>query len=236
VSINLIILSFLLSLALNTKILSAQESDSLIDRRPQKRSFIISSNVIYNYFTNKTLVNIINPDGRMPNSSQIVYYWQYMYYDTYTFDVSAQYNRFISEKFSLSTGIRFDLLKIVQKTHLYVDSNSHMPDLKKVTNSRYSISLPVSGNFYLKRFRYSFGVYASFFTISESVYLNEYDVKSKGSDWFFYSPELYIQESVAFKLLKQRDVYLQVGAFHVSRFRNNYGYNNFFTCGLSLEM
>ncbi len=223
-------------IVLNTQEGFAQKSDGLINKRSPNRSIIISSNVIYNYFTNKTLIKIYNPDGRIPNSRQIVYYWNYKYYDTYSFDLSLQYNRFISKTFAMSTGIRLDQLKIVQKTFLYIDSSSIIPDLKKATNNRYSISLPVSGNYYLKRLRFSFGVYATFFTISESVYLNEYDVKTKGTEWFFYSPEYFIHASVAFKLLKQRGVYLQMGAFHLTRFRNNYGYNNFFTCGLDFEM
>jgi hypothetical protein len=234
VGTKIITLSLILCIGLNTKHAFAQNSDSL--KRAPNRSIIISSNAIYNYFTNKTLVKIYNPVGRVPNSSQIVYYWNYKYYDTYSFDVSLQYNRFISQKFALSTGIRLDQLKIVQKTYLYVDSLSNIPDLKKVTNNRYSISLPVSGNFYLKRFRFSLALYASFFTISESVYLNEHDVKDKGTAWFIYSPAYFMQASAAFKLLKQKDLYLQMGLIRDFRFRSNYGYNNFFTCGLSLEI
>lgn len=232
-SIKLILFSFLLSIGLNTKRLSAQKADSL-NKLLKKESFIISSNGIYNYFTNKTLVNIINPDGRLPNSRQIVYYWQYKYYDTYTFDLSLQYNRFFSKKLSLSYGIRLDQLKSVRKTHLYIDSSAYLPNEKKLTDSRYSLSFPVLGNFYLKRFRFSFGLYTYFFTVSKSVYLDDYGVKSKSSK-FGFGPQFLGQESVAFKLYKNKGIYLQLGAIHSFDFNDNYGYNNFFTFGLSFE-
>src|SRR5690606_2259011 len=151
-----------LSIGINTKELYAQKNDSLV-KRLKKQSLIISANGIYNYFTNKTVVNIVNPNGWTPNSKRIVYYWQYKYYDTYTFDFSLQYNRFLSKRFSLSAGIRFDQLKEVRKTFLYIDSSAYLPDEKKLTVNEYSFSLPVTGNFYLKRFRLSFGLYAYLF-------------------------------------------------------------------------
>lgn len=231
---KLMIFSFLIVNGLTNKGVYAQKNDSLIQRL-KKQSFIISSNCIYNYFTNKTLINVFNPSGRTPNSTQTVYYWQYKYYDTYTYDLNLQYNRFLSKVFSVSTGVRLDQLKSVQKTYLFIDSSSSLPDLKKRTTSDYSISVPVSGNLYLKRFKFSFGLYAYFFTVSKSVNLDEYGVKSKYSKSYFYNPTFFAQESVAFKLYKNKDFYLQLGAFHNLNFNNNYGYNKFFTFGMCIE-
>jgi hypothetical protein len=231
---KLIIFSFLLSIGFTNKGAYAQKNDSLI-KRFKKQSLIVSSNGIYNYFTNKTVINMVNPFGKVPNSSQTVYYWQYKYYDTYTFDLSVQYNKFLSKKFSISTGLRFDQLKSIQKTILYIDSSSYLPDLQKLTRSEYSISVPVLGNFYLKRFKFNFGLYAYFFTISKSVDFDEYDVKTKYSKSYFYKPDFFAQESVAFKLLKKREIYLQLGIFHSLNFKNNYGYNKFFTLGVCFE-
>jgi hypothetical protein len=235
VRIKIIALSLLLCIGLNTKHTFAQNSDTSINKRSPDRSIIISSNVIYNYFTNKTLIKIDNPDGRTPNSRQIVYYWNYKYYDTYTFDLSLQYNRFLSKRFSLSSGIRFDQLKRVRKTDLYIDSSAYLPDEKKLTESSYSFSLPVSGNFYLKRFRFSLGLYAYFLTLSHTVYLYENDIEKKFSD-MGVGLQFLTQGSIAFKLLQQKDIYLQTGVFHDFRFRNNYGYKYFFKGGLSLEI
>ncbi len=231
---KLIIFFFLLIIGLTSKRVYAQNNDSLIERL-QKQSFIISSNGIYNYFTNKALVNVFNPSGRTPNSTQTVYYWQYKYSDTYTFDFNLQYNKFISRFFSVSTGVRLDQLKSVQKTYLFIDSSSSLPDLKKQTRNNYSISIPVSGNLYLKRFKFSLGLYAYFFTVSKTVNLDEYDVKRKYSKSYFYRPNFFVQESVAFKLYKNGGVYLQLGAFHSLNFNNNYGYNKFFTFGICIE-
>lgn len=174
------------------------------------------------------------PYGKIPNSTRYVYYWNYKYFDTHTFDISVQYNKLIKQNISVSYGLRFDQQKSFQKTFLYIDSLENVPDLKNVAITSNNFSMPVILNFYTKRFKFSAGLSLNVLVFRNNVYLNTDNSKTEFKEIFFGG--MHIHESVSYKLLKKKLLFLQLGAFHNFNLFKQQGYNNFFTLGLNYEM
>lgn len=228
---NLLYFTFILSVHLG---LHSQSNDSIV-RNQKNNSIIIGSNFIYNYFTNKAMVEMFVPYGKIPNSNQFVYYWNYKYYDTYTFDVNFQYNKFISNRLSFSGGIRYNQQKSFRKTFLYIDSMPLVPDFENETIKYNCISLPVTLNYYFKRFKFSGGLFLYMFIVNETI-IGYDDGSNKKYTSLGAGLMPVFQESVSYKLIKDKPIYVQIGAFQRKDFLDDLGYHNFFTLGLNYEL
>lgn len=201
-----------------------------------KKAFVLSTNIIYNYYSNKTLVTFDNPRGFIPNSTEIIYYQQYKYLDTYTYDFSATYNKPLTKKFSFSTGLRLDLLKEDKKTLVYIDSNANKPDLKRTVYKTYSVSVPLICNYYVNRFKFSTGINIYILNFRKSIYTYENNNKTYLNNKFIDLPYFLIQETIAYKIFKKHNLYTQLSVMQTTDLYRRYGYYNYFCIGLNYQL
>ena len=231
---NLILFICFTTLVVSKSVMFSQSNDS-ITKKHKNSSIIIGSNFIYNYFKKKVLYETFYPTGKIPNSNQYVYYWNYKYFDTYTFDISAQYNQYIKKKISYSVGLRFDKLKQEKRSFLYIDSNAVLPNISRITDNYYSLSAPAILNFYYKRIKLSCGLIYYLYARLNNVYSYEDNeqVSYKGN---YFGYDLKFSESFSYKILKNKNMYVKLGGIHNFDFYKNYRYGNYFTLGLNYEI
>lgn len=229
------LLLILMSLLFKGSLIFSQSVDTLFHPM-NKKTFVISSHLVYNYYTNKSIQTFENPNGFIPNSTinDTIYYYKYKPQDTKTFDLSFIFNKPISNKFSFSFGLRFDQKKQDRKYITYIDSNSTRPDLTSKLNYYYSFSLPVNINYYYKRLKISGGNNLNIWSISKENYNYQNNNRLEYNDSFF-NINIFFQETIAFQLFKSQDLYIQIAAEQSLKFYKKYGYYNFFKFGVSYQ-
>jgi hypothetical protein len=210
--------------------LYGQLNDSLTHPM-NKNTFSINVNYIYNYSSNKNEQSNTYLTGTPFNYNptygiDTVYFEKHKYIDASTYDLNLTYNKRITKKLSFTFGLGLNQKKQITKYTIFDDRNPNKSDLKNTTFTKYSIFIPLSINFYYKKWIFSFGNSYNYHVSREAI--NTYQDQSTKNYHYSYSAfNIYAHESVSYQILKNKGFYLKISAEQSGRFYRGYGYNWF---------
>jgi hypothetical protein len=218
----------------------SQNIDSLAHPM-NKNGFSISVNFINNYYSGKQITTFDQRNRSLfyNNSSlpggDTAFYYQIKEVDTQTFGINASYNKRVSKKIGLSIGLGFYQKKRRSDYLNYIHKYSYLPDLKYSTETTNSIFIPLRLNYYYKRLVLGAGPNFNIILNTKNI-----DVYKDGSKVEYSNDNLnpqtreyiafFLQETIAFQLIKKHGFYLHLSAEQNSHFYQS-GYNNWFMLG-----
>lgn len=218
----------------------SQKKDSLAQPM-NKNSFSISTIFIFNYYSGKQITTFDQRNRNLfYNNSSIfngdtAFFWQIKEVDTQTFGINASYNKRVKKKIGLSIGLGFYQKKSRYDYLTYIHKYNYLPDLKYSTETTNSIFIPLRLNYYYKRVLLGIGPNFNFILNIKNIDLFQDGSKKEYSNDNL-NPQMrkyiafFLQETIAFQLIKKQGLYLQLSAEQNSHFYQS-GYNNWFMLG-----
>lgn len=213
--------------------LYSQSSDGLSFEN-NKNGLFVAANVIYNFTSSKDASVFEYPKGYNLNTQppNKIFFTSSSEYDTQTFGLNVSYNLKIRKNISLSFGLGYKQYKRITKYSVYIDSNVNQPDLVSNINKLNIVFIPIKINYFYKKFIFSFGT--NVYVWYNDKYTKYFEDKSKNvfkSKSFTFAAR--IEESISYKILKEKNLFIYLAAEQTSSFYKRYGYNNFFMLGAS---
>lgn len=196
-------------------------------------NFSINLNYIYNFSAYRSeLTNTYETGRPSPNYSgtDTVYYEQHRNTGASTLGMNIAYNKRISKRNSLSLGVGMNQKQQVTKYSVYNDRNIKKPDLMYTIVKDYALVLNLGFNYYYKRFIFNIGNNVAYSVVQRSINTYE-DHSQKNNRCNHVRVNVYLQESVSWQLIRNKNLYLKVSAEQSERFYKPYGYNNWLMLG-----
>ncbi len=218
--------------------LSAQKNilDSVNYSSRKKNSIAIAIDYIYNLSSNKTKTTWTGLYGLYQNSNpderDTVYSITYSYVDGSSFGVDIKYCKNISKRVIFDFGLGFKNKTQKLQYSQYLDNNAFKADKTHEMQTLNIIYLPLRMNFVFNRLLVSFGNNLNLTLFERNIWYYS-DSSTKNKAYNNRSLNLTFQETIAYQLIKNKGLYIQLSFEQSERFYKKNGYNNWFMLGAS---